>query len=725
MVDYRREGNVAILTVNNPPVNAISTRVKDGIYECISRAKNDTKVSVIVIHGHGKHFIAGADIHGFSGQRESSKVVATLPEVIAFMEASNKPIVAAIHGTALGGGLEIAMGCHYRIATKSARVGQPEVLIGILPGAGGTQRLPRLCGLGPALDLISTGRHIKAPQALKLGIIDKIVSDDILKEGIAFAKAVIDKPLNGRRISTLPVKDAENAEQLISAANASVRKRQRGMMAPIWNIKAVAESIKLPFDEAMEKEAEYFTVLVTSSQARALQYAFFSERLAPKWEVPGVASYNTVKPMNIKTAAVIGAGTMGTGIAMALLNARIPVTLVEQNKQFLEKGVKMIQDLYAGSVRLGKLTADQAKYLLSNLKTSLSYDDLSTVDCVIEAVYENMALKKEIFAKLDNACKPSAVLCSNTSSLDIDEIASATKRPDKVIGTHFFVPAYYMRLLENVRGKLTSPETIATVQSLGVRIGKIPVVVGNCDSFVGNRMLGTYTSEAQFLLEEGALPHEVDSVIKDFGIPIGAFEVSDLSGLDIGWRIRKERYEKLEKSGKKHDPNARFINGERFSPLGDTLCEKGRFGRKTGMGWYRYEKPGAKEPFIDAEITTLLEDYSKKHNITRRKISPQEIFERCFYPLINEGFKVLEDGIATRPEDIDVIWINGYGWPKYTGGPMYYANQIGLDKIYDTMCYYYEQHPTSSHWRPSALLRDLAKQQLPISQWGKQVASRL
>ncbi|ELU09146.1 hypothetical protein CAPTEDRAFT_228818, partial [Capitella teleta] len=525
MVDYITRDGVALLQVNNPPVNALSHNVRAEIKNGLDEAGQDKQIKAIVISGK-RSFIAGADITEFkSGSYSEWPTIIDLCDLI---ESSGKPVVAAIKGFALGGGHEIAISCHYRIAHEKSKFGFPEVDIGILPAAGGTQRFPRLVGLEAALDLIPSGRHIGAAQAFKLGIVDKVVRGDAVEEAVKFAKSIAGEPLVDRRTSQRPVMGAENAVSLRDAAVKLAMKKKKGMIAPIHCIKAVMGSL-LPFEQGMEIEASEGFMLFTSGQMGALQYAFFAQRAAPKWSLPCGASFKTVKGRPIRNAAVIGAGTMGTGIAMAMLNAGIPVTLVEQDRKFLDKGVSLLKLLYAGSVSLRKITQDQCDAILSKLNTAVGYKSLTNVDLVIEAVYENMALKKQIFAELDRICPPETFLWTNTSALDIDEIASATRRPDKVLGTHFFVPAYHMKLLENVRGKLTSAETVASAQMFGTRIGKIPVVVGNCHGFVGNRMLHKYAHESDFLIEEGCWPEDVDMVAENFGLPLGPFKVRDLS----------------------------------------------------------------------------------------------------------------------------------------------------------------------------------------------------
>lgn len=719
MVDYRVQNGVAILEVNNPPVNALSTKVRKGLRDGLNKANGDSSVSSILLYGKEK-FLAGADIREFATGESLNEP--HLVQVTDLLEGSKKPVVAAIQGFCLGGGLEVAISSHWRVADAGARFGFPEVDIGILPGATGTQRFPRLVGLKASLDLIPSGRRIGSKEALAIGAIDKVLDGNFLEGAIKYAVDAGRKSLDGRLTSKRPIKDAHLAQQLAEAATKTAQLKKRGMMAPLFCIKSVLASTLYPYAQGLEKEREYSFTLGTSYQSAALQHSFFAQRSSPKWAIPGGPSFQTVKPQAIKSGAIIGAGTMGTGIAMTMLNVGIPTVLVEQDKEFLDKGVEQLKQLYMGSVQLGRMTEKQAKACMGLLKPSTKLEDVAKVDMVIEAVYENMELKKEIFAKMDKMCRPDTLLCSNTSSLNIDEIASATKRPDKVMGVHFFAPAYHMRLLENIRGDKTSPQTIATCMEFGKRIGKVSILCGNCDGFVNNRNFGPYVTEAVFCVEEGALPHEVDQVMEDFGIPLGPLKVADLSGLDIGWRIRQHH---AKKAGKKIDLTASFMSGQRYCALGDMLCEEGRFGRKTGQGFYRYEKAHAKVAYPDDHVTNLIHKYCEAKGITRRRIGSQEIHERCIFSLINEGFKILEEGIAFKPEDIDTAAMLGRGWPAYTGGPMYYAQQVGLQKIYERVCYYYERYPYSMHWQPSKLLERLATNDVPMRQWAKYIPAKL
>jgi len=725
MADYSVVRNIAVIAINSPPVNALGAAVRNAIQNGLQKANRDHNVKAVLIYGKGQTFPAGADIKEFEGRRAKGQELTDGENKSALpfkdFETSSKPVVAAVHGTCLGGGFELALLAHYRVAHERAVFGFPEVKLGILPGWGGTQRLPRAASLKFALEVIPFGGNLSAKVAEKAGLLHKIVSGNIYEEGLKFTQSIIGQPFQHLIASQKDVPDKANVDVLVQGALARVKRVSPGQIAPIFCIKAVEASVRQPtFAEGLAKEKECAAVLFGSGQAVALQYAFFAERAATKWELPGGLNNKTVKGRPFQTGCVIGAGTMGTGIAMAMLNVGIPVVLIEQNEKFLQHGVSILQSLYEGSVKLGRMSPDQAKKCLSLLKPTIDFQQAKDADIVIEAVFENMDIKKEVFRKLDQICKPGAMLCSNTSSLSIDEIASATSRPQDVIGIHFFVPAYHMRLLENVKGAKTSPETIATATNYGLKIKKVPVLVGNCHGFVGNRMYFKYGAEAGFMIEEGALPQQVDQVLEDFGMPLGPLKVGDLSGLDIGWRIRQGLI-----GADRLDGTLREVLGERYNSLPDLLCKQGRFGRKTGKGWYRYEKPGAKQPIADDDVTDLILQYCRKNGIQRRKISSQEILERVLYSTINEGFKILEEGIAGKPEDIDVIWLMGYGWPRQSGGPMFYANSVGLDRVLDRIRYYHQQHPTVPHWKPSALLERLSRGKVPMKDWATQAKSKL
>ncbi|XP_062574450.1 peroxisomal bifunctional enzyme-like [Saccostrea cucullata] len=686
-VDYSVQGSVAVLEVNNPPVNALSHGVRLGLKTGVEQASRDRNVRSVVIIGKGQTFPAGADIREFGKPSKEP----WLTEVGMAIEASPKPVVAAIHGTCLGGGLEIALFSHYRIAVPSARVGFPEVALGLLPGAGGTQRLSRLTGLPVAMDMISSGRHVPIKKAKEYGIIDEIVTGDLMKAALKFAQSIQGRPLKDRCLMFKVVPNADKLEEFTSAAMAQVKKKYKGYEAPVVCIQTVRASAELPYEEGMKLERDLFLQLQGSGQARAQQYAFFAERAVSRWVMPG-GSYKTAKPLPVRSTAVIGAGTMGSGIAVCLLSAGLPVYLLEQNEKVC---------------------------MILNFKPTLNYSDLKDVDLVIEAVFENLDLKRDVFSKLDKICKPSAILCTNTSTIDINRISTATSRPDKVVGTHFFAPAYHMRLLENIYGTQTSPDTVATVMKLGKTINKVPVLVKSCHGFLANRMNGPFNTESLFLVEEGASPQEIDQVNEDFGMPMGPFKVRDLSGIDISWRINREVAKAL---GTTITKETKFLGGNRYCGLNDDFFEKGRYGRKTGKGWYLYEKVGGKIPTVDSETEEIINSYRQRRGIIKRKITPQEIFERQFYSCINEGFRILEEGICNTPEEIDISWIYGFSYPKFRGGPMFYASQIGLKRVYDRICHYHETCPYSIHWVPSRLLKKLAENDVPFSQWANHIS---
>lgn len=686
-VTYTKEGDIGIVTVNNPPVNALSQHVRQGLHESFIAASNDDTVAVVLICD-GRTFIAGADISEFGKPMQPPNFLETL----ATMEEMPKPVIAAIHGTALGGGLETALCCHYRVAVPSARVGLPEVHLGLLPGAGGTQRLPRLIGAEAALEAISTGTHILAKAALAAGVIDELVEEGKLLEGaIAFARKIVDSGAPLKKVRDMNEKVTGVDPAIFDAARAKMKKTRRGFQAPLHCIACVEAACTLPFDEGMAREGELFKELHDSSQSAAQQHIFFSERAASKVDdMP-----KDVNVLDIKRVGIIGAGTMGGGIAMNFANVGIPVVLLEMEQGYLDKGLGVVRGNYERTAKKGRLTSEQVETRMGLITPSLDYADLSDVDMVIEAVYENMDVKKEVFAKLDKVARADCILASNTSTLDVDEIAAVTSRPEKVIGTHFFSPANVMKLLEIVRGAKTSHETLATTLAVTKAIKKVGVVVGVCDGFVGNRMIHQYLAQAQYMLEEGAMPHEVDDPIYELGFAMGPLTMSDLAGLDVGWRIRQGKG--LPES---------LPAGQRYCGIADRICELGRFGQKTGGGFYQYDaKTRAREN--DPVIEKLIVDYSKEKGIERREIDASEVLERLMYSLINEGAFILEEGIAQRASDIDVIYVYGYGVPAYLGGPMFYADQIGLDKVYRRICEFAEQDPAS--WKPAPLLKQLAE----------------
>jgi 3-hydroxyacyl-CoA dehydrogenase len=681
-VSLERRGRVAVLTVDNPPVNALSQHVRLGLRDGLRQAGGDAAVAAIVLACAGRTFIAGADITEFGKPPQEP----LLGEVLDAIEQSAKPVVAAIHGTALGGGLEVAMTCHWRVGLRTARLGQPEVKLGLLPGAGGTQRLPRLVGVEKALSMIVGGDPVGGEEAHRLGLLDELVEGDLTGAAVAFAERVVAEGRPLRRVRDLDDKivAARGKPELFADFRRSVARQTRGFRAPEACIKAVEAAVRLPFAQGLARERELFVELLNSPESKAQRYFFFAERESAK--IPDVPPDTPTR--TIGKVAVIGAGTMGGGIAMNFANVGIPVTVVEVARDVLDRGLGIVRKNYEATASRGRLTSADVERRMGLIRGSVDFADVADADLVIEAVFEEMPLKKEVFARLDKVAKPEAVLATNTSTLDVNEIGAATRRPESVIGTHFFSPANVMRLLEVVRGAKTSKTTIATAMAVGRRIGKVPVLVGVCHAFVGNRMLHQRGREAERLLLEGALPQQVDKALYDFGFPMGPFAMGDLAGLDVGWRARKAR-------------------GTR-APVADRLCEMGRFGQKTGSGFYRYEGSD-RTPRPDPEVERLIGEIARQEGVTRRQVPDTEILERLLYPMVNEGAKILEEGIAIRASDIDVIWIYGYGWPVYRGGPMYWADQTGLKVIRDRMLEL-ERRTGDERWRPAALLSRLADQ---------------
>ena len=699
LVQLAKENDVAIITINNPPVNALSPGVPEGISEALDRIAQDDSVKAVVLIGGGRTFVAGADIKEFGKMTSGKPRGAGLLPLLLKIEDSSKPVIVAIHGTAFGGGLELAMAGHYRVAVSSAQVGQPEVKLGIIPGAAGTQRLPRLAGVAKALEMCTTGNPIKAEEALKFAIVDRIIEGDLLAGAVAFAREVAAKPAPKTRDRNGKLGNAADNAPIFSAARETVAKKQRGLLAPVAAIDAIEVATKMPFQEGCQAEQKLFIACLLSEQSKSLIHVFFSEREVNK--IPDIPKETAIIP--IKSAAVVGAGTMGGGIAMVLANASIPVLLKEADQAALDRGLATIKSNYANSVKRGRFSQEAADERFNRILPTLSYDGFSNVDLVIEAVFEGMALKKEVFQELDRVCKPGAILASNTSTLSIDEIAASTSRPEFVIGTHFFSPANVMRLLEIVRGKATSNQVVATCMQLSKTLGKVGVLVGNCRGFVGNRMFGPYRREAQFLVEEGAGIEAVDKALVDFGNAMGPLAVGDLAGLDVGWRIRKE-YRHLE------------MPGIRQPFAEDRLCELGRFGQKTGAGWYKYDDQRRASP--DPAVDELIRKWMAEAGIVQRKISAEEITDRCIYALVNEGARILEEGYALRASDIDIIYLNGYGFPAQRGGPMWYADTVGLKKVVERVSELHRQHGET--WRPAPLLKRLAEQGKTFAQFGKE-----
>ena len=677
VTQLRTDGRVAIVSINFPPVNALSAAVRDGIHGAMQAAQQNPAIDAIVLICEGSTFIAGADITEF-GKPPSG---ASLGEVQRIIEESPKPVVAAIHGTALGGGLEVALVCHWRMAVPSARLGLPEVNIGLLPGAGGTQRLPRIVGVEKALEMMTSGNHVKAAEALESGLVDELAPEgDLQAAAVAFAQRVVaeKRPLRKVREQNDKVLAARGQPALFEKFRTANARKFRGLEAPEKIIQCVEAAVNLPIEEGLQLERKLFVELMQGPQSAALRYYFFASRQA--WQVPGLAKDAPLLP--VETVGILGAGTMGAGIAMNFLNAGIPVHIVETRQEALDRGLKTIRTNYENTAKKGRLQVGDIEKRMALLTGSLDMQQLADVDLVIEAVFENMDVKKDIFKRLDQTCKAGAILASNTSALDLNEIASATSRPESVIGLHFFSPANVMKLLEVVRGKHTSDSVIATSMQLAKKIGKVAVLVGVCPGFVGNRILGQRQREANALIMEGAMPWAVDRVLYQFGFPMGPFAMSDLAGLDLGWSKEKSS----------------------SSTLREVLCEMDRRGQKTGAGFYDYDEKRTAVPSQLVEQT--IADFAKKKGFSTRAVSDEEILERCIYPMINEGAKILEEGMALRASDIDVVWVNGYGWPIYRGGPMFYGDQVGLDKVLAKMQEF--EQKLGPQFKPAKLLEELA-----------------
>jgi 3-hydroxyacyl-CoA dehydrogenase len=683
MADYQVEDGVAVITIDNPPVNALSHGVRQGLKDGMARAQADDEASAIVLHCAGRTFIAGADITEFAtGIKEPG-----LHEVLDILDNSSKPLIAAIHGTALGGGLETALCCHFRVSTADAKFGLPEVNLGLLPGGGGTQRLPRVLGVEKALEMVTSGRPIGAEEALAGGLIERIIDgnggSDLRAGAVAFAGEIVanNTPLQRARNRDEKLLSARESPAIFDQVRQAIARKTRGFIAPQYNIRCIEAAVKQPFDEGMKTEAKLFMELMTGSQSTAQQYFFFAQRQAAK--VPDIPRDTAERDIN--KVGVIGAGTMGGGIAMNMANAGIPVTIVETKLDALDRGLGVIRKNYENTASKGRISQQDVATRCDLITGSLDLKDLADCDLIIEAVFENMDVKKDIFSKLDSIAKPGAILASNTSALDLNEIAAATARPEDVIGLHFFSPANVMKLLEVVRGEKTAKEVIKTCMSFAKSIGKTAVLVGVCPGFVGNRMLFMRQMQAQQLILEGALPHQVDKVIYDFGLPMGPYQMSDLAGLDIGWNKASSKGETIR----------------------DRLCELDRRGQKTGAGYYDYDEK--RRPTPSPVVEEIIREFAARDGLKPRDISDQEILERCIYPMINEGAKILAEGIAIRASDIDVAWVYGYGWPVYRGGPMHYANSIGLDKIVAALRNY-QQQTGDDFWQPCKLLVDLAEQ---------------
>ena len=695
LVRYETHGDVGVIVVDNPPVNALSPGVAEGIIEGLEKATKDPAVKSIVLIGAGRSFIAGADIRQFGKPRARAPIGQRSYDLL---ERSEKPVVAAIHGFALGGGLEHAMGCHYRVAVPSAKVGLPEVAIGILPGGGGTQRLPRLAGPKRALEMIVSGRHVPATEAKTYGIIDEVLAEnaDLKSEAIAYARKIADKrPL--RRVSEYldRLQEARDEPGMFDAMRKSIARRARNQKAPYNCILAVEAACNLPFADGIKREQELFAELENANEAKSLRYAFFAERECAK--IPDLPA--GVKPRDINTAAVIGAGTMGGGIAMSFADSGIPVKLLEISQEALDRGIARIKHNYEVSVQRGSLAQDEMERRFARITPVLNYEDIADADVAIEVVFEELPVKQPVFDKLGKIMKPGALLLSNTSAIDIDAIGEPAHRPGDIAGAHFFSPANVMKLLEVVKGDntTTSAETLVTTMALGRKIGKLSVVAGNTDGFVANRSRAPFNSEMVILLEDGCLPAQVDKVMIDFGYPMGPFAVGDLAGLDVGAAGRKRRLAA--------NPNYRTL------PIADKLVEMGRYGQKTGAGWYKYEK-GDRTPHVDPEVTTLIETISAEMGKTRREFTDDEILRRLLFSSVNEACKILEEGKAYRASDIDVMWLHGFGFPRYRGGLMFWADGIGVRDVYNQIASWHQQY--GERWAPSKLLRELAESGTPL-----------
>lgn len=685
-VTYTVEGGIALVRIDNPPVNAASHAVRQGLVDAITQADSDSDVAATLIYGAGRTFVAGADIREFGKPHQPPR----LPDLITRIEASPKPVICALHGTALGGGLELALGCHYRVALKGARIGLPEVNIGLIPGAGGTQRMPRLVGVEKAIDIITSARQVPAEEALEIGAIDAISEEaDPKAAGLAFARTILAEKRPVRRTSELGdtiASDADNAA-LFGSIRQAVTRKARGQTSPLRAVDAVEEGLKLPFDEAMTLEWNIFRECQASTQSKSLIHAFFSERAVSK--VPGLEG---VEPRPVNSVGVIGGGTMGAGITIALMTAGLPVTMVERDTESLERGRANVERVLDGNVKRGRMSAEKKTSMMETLyRGSLDYADFADVDVIIEAAFEDMGVKKEIFGKLDRIVRDGAVLATNTSYLDINEIAAETGRPRDVLGLHFFSPANIMKLLEIVVAEKTAPDVVATGFALAKRLRKVGVRAGVCDGFIGNRILATYRRQADYMVADGASPYDIDAALREFGFPMGPYQVADLAGLDIGWATRK-------RLAPTRDPRERYVT------IADRICENGWFGQKTGRGFYLYPD-GARTGVPDPDVEAIIAEEREKAGITPRAFSHEDIVRRYMAAMINEAAKVVEEGIALRPLDVDMTLLFGYGFPRWRGGPMKYADMVGLDRVLDDIRTYAEEDAFA--WQPAKLIVDL------------------
>ena len=686
-VSVRVQGAVAVLSMDRPPVNSLGYDLRVGIADALDVANANPAVQAIVLTGTARAFSAGADVTEFGTAKGAKEP--NLRVVIGLLENNAKPVVGAIAGQCLGGGLELAMGCHFRVAAPDAQLGLPEVKIGLLPGAGGTQRLPRLIGLEAALNMIVSGAPVAAAKFAGTPLVDKVVDGDLIAGAIAFAEEVIEKKLPARRARDLKVKDPQG-EAFLQFARNTVGAMSKNFPAPMKCLEAVAASLGKTFEQGVAVEREGFLSLMASPESKALRHVFMAERAAAK--IPDLPADTALRP--VKTVGVIGAGTMGGGITMNFLNAGIPVVLLEMKQEALDKGLATIRRNYENTMKKGKLKPEQVEQRMAAVTGTLSYAAFADVDLVIEAVFENMDVKQTVFETLDTVCKPGAILASNTSYLNVDKIASFTKRPQDVVGLHFFSPANVMRLLEVVRGAQTAPDVLATSMAVAKTIKKIAVVSGVCDGFIGNRMLARYGAAAAGLINAGALPQQIDGALQGYGMAMGPFRMGDLAGLDIGWATRKR---KAAEAGVPMVPN-----------VADKLCEAGRYGQKTGSGWYRYEA-GKRDPIPDAVTEELINAYRAANGITARKISNDEVVERCIFALVNEGARILEEGIAARASDLDIVYLNGYGFPLHRGGPMLYADTVGLPNVVRALRRFAAEPGADASWQPAPLLVKLAE----------------
>jgi len=680
---YAVRDGVAVISMNNPPVNGLSDALRGGIMELLEKADKDAAVKAVIIIGAAKAFSGGADIREFNKPRNKPD----LPDVNDRQDAMSKPLVAAIGGFALGGGLELALACHYRVAAPKAQLGMPEVKLGILPGSGGTQRLPRIVPMADAVQMMTTGNPIPAEKAKPLGLVDEIAQGDLLEFSLNYIKTKIGKPLPRIRDRSVKLDDPKG---FFARAREEVAKASRGYPAPLEIVGCAEAAATRPFDEGRKYEREAFARLVGTTESKSLRHAFFAERQTTK--IPDVPEDTPVR--EVKKAAVLGAGTMGGGIAMNFANAGIPVTLIDMNQAAVDKGIGIIRKNYAATVSKGRLKQEEMDRRMGLIKETIKLEEAKDADIIVEAVFERMDVKQDVFKKLDAIAKPGAILATNTSTLDVDQIAAATKRPQDVVGTHFFSPANVMRLLEVVRGKKTDKGVLATTMKLGKTLKKVPVVSGVCDGFIGNRMLEKYGQQSLFLIDEGATPQQVDAAMARFGMAMGPFTMYDMAGNDIGWEIRKRRYQQR--------PD--FV----YSRIADRICEQGRFGQKTGKGFYKYEA-GNRKPIPDPEVEKIISSYRDEIGVKPRNISDEEIVQRLIYALVNEGAHILEEGIALRASDIDMVYLTGYGFPPYRGGPMFYADTVGLAKVLSSIEGFQKGYQGQA-WNAAPLLVKLAKQ---------------